>query len=171
MANTLDQLRQAIKEKEVCDRDLKHFKERLRSGESETKEVYRTLSRAAIDGHNRDIAEREERVNSLQSKSWSLDSTISKLLNQLTQQERLAYLEEQRKKKEDEIRQQELERKRKEQEEQERRARADKARREKDERDRRLREHWRAEGRCEICGRRLGLFDKLFGRTRCKKHR
>jgi len=30
---------------------------------------------------------------------------------------------------------------------------------------------WRAEGRCEICGEKLGILDKLINSIRCKRHR
>ena len=45
--------------------------------------------------------------------------------------------------------------------------------RERKERKRRQqqRQDWRALGRCEECGAKLGFLDKLAGRTRCGKHR
>jgi WD40 repeat protein len=35
----------------------------------------------------------------------------------------------------------------------------------------RQRQAWRSEGRCEVCGAKLGLVDKISGQIRCKEHR
>ena len=35
----------------------------------------------------------------------------------------------------------------------------------------RQRQAWRTEGRCEVCGVKLGLVEKISGQTRCKEHR
>ena len=53
----------------------------------------------------------------------------------------------------------------------------ERARRAEEERQARLaeqerqRQAWRSEGRCEICGAKLGLMDKLSSQVRCKEHR
>jgi hypothetical protein len=31
--------------------------------------------------------------------------------------------------------------------------------------------HWRIEGKCEVCGLPLKVWEKMRGMTRCKQHR
>ncbi len=31
--------------------------------------------------------------------------------------------------------------------------------------------NWRQNHQCEICGKKLGMIDKMFGNVRCKEHR
>jgi DNA segregation ATPase FtsK/SpoIIIE-like protein len=90
---------------------------------------------------------------------------------QWEQQQREARERKERERKEREEREQ----KRREQEARERKERERKEREEREERERkeseeRQRQEWIAAGCCEVCGQKLGFFEKIGGNTKCKKH-